>query len=86
MRIVRHLLQVRTAMGVSLNWDGDSFLEVGAAPMYRNKLCGLCGNYNRFKRDDFIGGDKTFKFAETSFGNSWVVGNDVDCTKEDTKE
>ncbi|CAK8674391.1 BMP-binding endothelial regulator protein-like [Clavelina lepadiformis] len=69
-----HIVKVRTNAGVSLNWDGDSFLEVGASPVYRGTLCGLCGNFNGFARDDFIGGDGVFKFNKEEFANSWKIG------------
>nr|XP_039252430.1 BMP-binding endothelial regulator protein-like [Styela clava] len=67
----RYIVKVRTKTGVSLNWDGDSFLEIGATSAYKGLLCGLCGNYNGFPRDDFIGGDGSFKVDENSFAESW---------------
>ena len=58
-------------IGLLMNWDGDSYLEIGAAPVYHGQLCGLCGNFNGFTRDDFIGGDGIFKPNELMFGESW---------------
>ena len=29
-----------------MRWDGDSRVEVRILADYKNKTCGLCGNYN----------------------------------------
>ncbi|XP_046408313.1 kielin/chordin-like protein [Ischnura elegans] len=38
--------------GIVIIWDGSSFLEVSVPTSYKNKLCGLCGNYNDDPKDD----------------------------------
>ena len=81
--VVRNITLLNLKLtGVSLRWDGDSYLEVGASPEYRGILCGLCGNFNSFKRDDVIGGDGSLERNDIDFAESWRASNNIfDCTR-----
>ncbi|XP_007941342.1 IgGFc-binding protein [Orycteropus afer afer] len=62
---------VTTATGISLAFDGNSFVRLRVPAAYAGALCGLCGNYNRDPADDLQAVD----------GNpgGWQVGGAAGC-------
>ena len=62
--------------GVNILWDGVSFLELKVPPKFRNRMCGLCGNYDGDKANDFYGRDGTglVHGGGQAFGDDWRVG------------
>ncbi|GAU97538.1 hypothetical protein RvY_08813 [Ramazzottius varieornatus] len=73
---------VRTALGMKVVWDGDSFVEITMPWQYRNQVCGLCGNYNGNSTDDFAL-KETKKITEdvAEFATSWLVGKKGDTSR-----
>ncbi|KAH6948836.1 hypothetical protein HPB50_026572 [Hyalomma asiaticum] len=74
-----HNIVVRINKGVKVVWDGDNYVEVSVSPTYKNKLCGLCGNYNDKQEDDFMSRNGTRLSDPNAFGNSWLVGRRKKC-------
>lgn len=69
--------------GVKVSWSGKSFVEVIVPAVFKNKLCGLCGNFNSNVQDDFrMRKGEVVKDSEVlKFGNSWCVGAKSKCAK-----
>ncbi|KAL4228481.1 hypothetical protein ACF0H5_011528 [Mactra antiquata] len=72
-------LRIYTDVGIELAWDGDEVVELYTPGQFRNKTCGLCGNYNNDPSDDLVVGPQcpadTGKITTSFdvFGDSWVV-------------
>jgi BMP-binding endothelial regulator protein len=75
---------VETHLGIKLIWDGYNFLQVEAPVRYKNKLCGLCGNYNNIGRDDLISrnGVNISENDVRKFADSWRVGGLKACARK----
>lgn len=79
---------VTTAVGIVMFWDGNSVFQVQAPTKYKNKLCGLCGNYNSVFRDDLTTREGEIVSNRTAtpkevfrFANSWRVGGTKACSR-----
>ena len=74
--IARFHLHRTVSTGVSFLWDGDSFLQVRVPPSYKGKMCGLCGNFNGNKTDDFTTKRGHQVKLTRRFARSWLVGGE----------
>ncbi|XP_040923803.1 IgGFc-binding protein [Betta splendens] len=63
---------VQTAFGLTVLYDTVYYVEVIVPSTYQDKMCGLCGNYNKKPGDDFMlpGGKQASNADE--FGKAWV--------------
>ena len=43
-----------TRFGLSIRWDGRYTVAITVPPAYDSALCGLCGNYDTIKGNDFM--------------------------------
>uniref|UniRef100_UPI000D3015B3 IgGFc-binding protein-like n=1 Tax=Maylandia zebra TaxID=106582 RepID=UPI000D3015B3 len=57
--------------GVTVRYDGNSFMDIKVIEDYQNKLCGLCGNYDGDTKDDFRKPDGSLAENANDFGHSW---------------
>lgn len=75
---------VVTNIGIQLYWDRNNLLQVQVPALYKNGLCGLCGNYNNVWRDDLIS-RRGINYSDDEvwrFGNSWKVGGNKACSRK----
>ena len=52
-RRIKRYIYVYTYDGITVKWDGDSYVSVALPQHYKNKVCGLCGNFNDDVKDEF---------------------------------
>lgn len=64
---------LRTDIGVTLSWDGNSILSVNVPSKYYSSMCGLCGNYNGNQFDEFQLRNGRITKDLNEFGNSWQI-------------
>lgn len=78
-------IKLKTHLGVSIEWDGNNFIQIEVPNHFKNMLCGLCGNYNGKSRDDFTSRDGVLQTDENEiwrFANSWRVGGKKACSRK----
>ncbi|XP_066413022.1 IgGFc-binding protein-like [Molothrus aeneus] len=73
---------VTTDFGLQVKFDGNHRAEIALPSTYMSKVCGICGNYNGQKADDFLNPDGEMEANSTSLGNSWQVNNDSSCSPD----
>ncbi|XP_069753664.1 IgGFc-binding protein-like isoform X1 [Narcine bancroftii] len=73
---------ITTSFGLRVKFNGRHRAEVTLPSPFKGKVCGLCGNYNDDRRDDFLNPDGIMEPDSVSFGNSWQTPNDTRCTPD----
>ncbi|TKS79904.1 LDL-receptor class A domain-containing protein 2 Skeletal organic matrix MAM and [Collichthys lucidus] len=63
-----------TNFGLSISYDNAGALNVNLPPSYADHVCGLCGNFNHLKEDDFRMPDGTNAPNATVLAQSWQAG------------
>ena len=48
-----HFQILRTNFSLEVHWDGDNTVDVLIDETFKNRTCGLCGNFNDDLSDDF---------------------------------
>ncbi|KAF5918179.1 hypothetical protein HPG69_002820 [Diceros bicornis minor] len=71
-------VELQTAFGLRVRWDGDQQLSVSVPSTYSSKLCGLCGNYDGDSSNDNQKPDGSPALAEGELGHSWQMVEDED--------
>ncbi|CAJ1072158.1 zonadhesin-like [Xyrichtys novacula] len=67
-------VSLRTTFGLSVSFDRAGAIHVNLPSKYSDKVCGLCGNFNRLREDDFRTPDGTNARDATALAHSWQTG------------
>ncbi|CAL1295538.1 unnamed protein product [Larinioides sclopetarius] len=62
--------------GLIVEYDGHNII-IQTSPFYRNKLCGLCGNYNGLKYDGATTVEGCFYEDETAYAYAYAIPSDT---------
>ncbi|XP_067860687.1 mucin-2-like [Heptranchias perlo] len=57
--------------GITVIWDKRTRLSITLDPRWKNKVCGLCGNFNDDVSDDLTTKGNSLVTNAVKFGNSW---------------
>ncbi|KAM9245736.1 von Willebrand factor [Leptosomus discolor] len=84
-RTVRTSIHLTYGEDLQIDWDGHGELLVKLSPVYSERMCGLCGNYNGNQGDDFLTPSGMVEALLEDFGNSWKLHADCqDLLKQDS--
>ncbi|NXP39690.1 VWF factor, partial [Leiothrix lutea] len=84
-RVVRSSVHLTYGEDLQIDWDGHGELLVKVSPVYSERMCGLCGNYNGNRGDDFLTPSGMVESLLEDFGNSWKLNADCqDLLKQDS--
>ncbi|CAN0170066.1 unnamed protein product [Lampetra fluviatilis] len=70
------------AAGLTVKYDGYSYVDLRLKAYYARNLSGLCGDFNGDPGDDFVGSDGELHATAYTFGSSWqfpVASNNSAC-------
>ncbi|ELK29545.1 Zonadhesin, partial [Myotis davidii] len=74
-------VELQTAFGLRIRWDGDQQLFISVPSTYYGQLCGFCGNYDGDSSNDNKMPDGRPAQDEVELGISWQTIEDIE---EDT--
>ncbi|XP_037398839.1 mucin-2-like isoform X7 [Pygocentrus nattereri] len=65
---------------VEILWDQHNFLSVEIPTKYRNQTCGLCGDFNGVKDNEFI--ENGAQLTEEEYGHKWKMDAPAETCEE----
>ena len=72
---------VYTEDGITVKWDGDSYIDISMPKKFMNRVCGLCGNYNGVASDDFTLPNGIEALTPSEFGDHWKLKRSKVCKR-----
>uniref|UniRef100_A0A8C1I2T9 Alpha-tectorin n=1 Tax=Cyprinus carpio carpio TaxID=630221 RepID=A0A8C1I2T9_CYPCA len=70
---------VSTDFGFSVNYGGSWTVNIIVPANYSGVTCGLCGNFNGQRNDDFMTPSGALVHSADQFGASWKVEDELPC-------
>ncbi|GCC19011.1 hypothetical protein chiPu_0020949 [Chiloscyllium punctatum] len=64
-------LIIKFSNGITVIWDKRTRVSITLDPRWKNKVCGLCGNFNGDIADDLTTQGNCLVTSTLEFGNSW---------------
>ncbi|XP_063079933.1 IgGFc-binding protein-like [Engraulis encrasicolus] len=86
---------VGMSFGVTVRYDGNHYMDIKVTSAYKEKVCGLCGDYDGNPGNDFLTPTGELVTTPNDFGNSWNTDPKCDnnpevpllgCTPEDEEK
>ncbi|KAM8927862.1 IgGFc-binding protein-like [Pelodytes ibericus] len=74
---------VQTSFGLRVSFNWESHISVTVPSSYAGAVCGLCGNFDGNKNNEFTMKNNQVTAKPLLFSNSWKVGNVPGCYEED---
>ncbi|XP_072230091.1 alpha-tectorin-like [Leuresthes tenuis] len=71
---------VSAGFGLSITYDGWSTVSISVPSTYREKTCGLCGNFNGDSNDEFHTPAGVLVSSPDVFGAAWKVPGNYTCS------
>ena len=69
------VINLRTSFGLSISFDGRWTAKVQLSGNYMGQTCGICGNFNQEKNDDFVMRNGTSVAHVTKAQAYFMIGN-----------
>lgn len=68
------VVTLETKFGLSVSYDNGGAVLINLPPAYSDHVCGMCGNFNHHRGDDFRRPDGTDAQDAAALAESWQTG------------
>uniref|UniRef100_A0A3P9PE51 VWFD domain-containing protein n=1 Tax=Poecilia reticulata TaxID=8081 RepID=A0A3P9PE51_POERE len=75
---------VTSEIGLTVIWDRKTFFLIQLDPKFNGKVCGLCGNFDENRNNDFTAQSGMLVTSSLEFANTWKVGSACPNVEENT--